>query len=133
MKGNTAAVHRLLVVDDEEAISFALWDYLVRSGYQVDRARSRPEAEKLLAERQPYSLVIADLRLSSHDPRGGLELLRRVRAVCPGSRIILLTAYGSSDVEAELASLGGAVLLSKPQPLLRLGEVVARLLAEVAG
>jgi DNA-binding response OmpR family regulator len=127
------AAPRLLVVDDEEAISFALWDYLGRSGYEVDRARTRQEAERLLAERDPYALVIADLRLSSHDPRGGLELLRRVRERCPESRIILLTAYGSSEVEAELASFDGAVLLSKPQHLVRLGEEVARLLAGVPG
>jgi len=125
----TAAPVRLLVVDDEEAISFALADYLGRSGYEVDCARTRQEAEELLGERCRYALVIADLRLSAHEPRGGLELLRRVRQRCPESRIILLTAYGSSDVESELAALGGGVLLSKPQSLLRLGEEVARLLA----
>lgn len=120
---------RLLVVDDEEAISFAMWDYLGRCGYTVDRARSREEAEAFLESRGAYALVIADLRLSVYDPRGGLGLLRRVRERYPASRIILLTAYGSSDVEAELAALGGYILLSKPQPLERLRDEVDRLLA----
>jgi DNA-binding response OmpR family regulator len=123
---------RLLIVDDEATINFALWDYLVRSGYQVDRARNRREAEDLLAG-EPYALAIIDLRLGVSEPRGGLSLVRRVRERSPGARVILLTAYGSPEIEAELAGLGtGLLLLSKPQPLARLADEVARLLAQRA-
>lgn len=124
-----AASPRLLIIDDEEAISFAMWDYFGRSGYRVDRARTREEAEALLAGPESFDLVIADLRLSAHDTRGGLDLLRQARARFPEVRIILLTAYGSSEVEAELACFSGARLLSKPQPLPCIGQEVARLLA----
>jgi DNA-binding NtrC family response regulator len=122
---------RLLIIDDEEAISFALWDYLGRSGFRVDRARTREEAEALLAGPEPYDLVLADLRLSSRDPRGGLDLLGRAHERSPGVAIILLTAYGSGEVEAELSRFGNAVLLAKPQPLARIAEEVARLLSAV--
>jgi DNA-binding response OmpR family regulator len=114
---------RLLIVDDEAAILFAMWDYLSRSGYAVDRARGREEAERLLAAER-YDLVIADLRLGAAEPRGGLEVLRRARESQPRARTLLLTAYGSAEVEAELARLGAGPLLSKPQPLSRIvGEV----------
>jgi DNA-binding response OmpR family regulator len=86
--------HRLLIVDDEEAILFAMGDFLVRSGYQVDRANSRQEAERLLAG-EPYALAIVDLRLGATEPRGGLDLLRRIRESSPRTQTILLTAYGS--------------------------------------
>jgi DNA-binding response OmpR family regulator len=122
------AGHRLLIVDDEEAILFAMGDFLVRSGYVVDRARSREEAERLLAG-EPYSLAIVDLRLGATEPRGGLDLLRRIRESSPQTQTILLTAYGSSEVEAELAVLGANRLLSKPQPLTRLAAEVCELLA----
>jgi DNA-binding NtrC family response regulator len=118
---------RLLIVDDEPAILFAMGDYLSRSGYAVDRARSREEAEVLLAAAL-YDLVIADLRLGASEPRGGLEVLRQVRARQPRARTILLTAYGSPEVEAELARLGAGRLLSKPQPLARIAEEVEELL-----
>jgi DNA-binding response OmpR family regulator len=120
--------HRLLIVDDEEAILFAMGDFLVRSGYLVDRASSREQAERLLDNGEPYALAIVDLRLSATDPRGGLELLRRIRQSAPQTRTILLTAYGSPEVEAELAALGAGLLLSKPQPMKRLAEEVAALL-----
>ena len=119
---------RLLIVDDEAAILFAMGDYLSRSGYEVDRARGRVEAERLLAA-APYDLVVVDLRLGVSEPRGGLEVLRRLRARRPRARASLLTAYGSAEVEAELAAFRDVRLLSKPQPLARLAEEVAGLLA----
>lgn len=121
--------HRLLLVDDEEAILFAMGDFLARSGYQVDRAGSRAEAERLLAGGGRYALAIVDLRLGATEPRGGLDLLRRIREVSPQTQTILLTAYGSPDVEAELTALGAGRLLLKPQPLARLAEEVSALLA----
>jgi DNA-binding NtrC family response regulator len=133
MENPEAAAPRLLIVDDEEAISFAMWDYLGRSGFRIDRARTREEAEALLAGPDPYDLVIADLRLSTRDPRGGLDLLRRAHDRSPEVRIILLTAYGSGEVEAELACFSHAVLLSKPQPLVRIAEEVFRLLSPPLG
>jgi CheY-like chemotaxis protein len=120
---------RLLIVDDEEAISFAVTDFFRRSGYQVDRARTSAEAESLLAGPEEYDLIIADLRLSTRESRAGLDLLRLARSRFPLIRMILLTAYGSPEVEAELAALGDALLLSKPQPLCRIQEEVTRLLA----
>jgi DNA-binding NtrC family response regulator len=122
--------HRLLIVDDEEAILFAMTDYFGRSGYVVDGARSREEAEAFLAA-GVYSLVIADLRLEPADPRGGLALLHRARQ-SHATRGILLTAYGSAEVETELLALDGALFLSKPQPLARIGEAVSRLLGAPA-
>ncbi len=123
---------RLLLVDDEEAILFAMGDFLVRSGYEVDRANSRGAAERLLAG-PPYALAIVDLRLGAEEPRGGLELLRQIRGCSPQTRTILLTAYGSAEVEAELATLGADLLLSKPQPLARIAKEVSTLLVERAG
>ena len=121
--------HRLLLVDDEEAILFAMGDFLVRCGYEVDRARNRAEAEHLLGS-EPYSLAIVDLRLGATEPRGGLDLLRQIRDNRPQTQTILLTAYGSPEVEAELAAIGADRLLSKPQPLARLAEEVSALLAQ---
>jgi two-component system response regulator PilR (NtrC family) len=125
--GGSFPAPRLLIVDDEAAILFAMWDYLSRSGYTVDRAGGREEAERLLAA-ELYDLVIADLRLGAAEPRGGLEVLRRARERQPRARTLLLTAYGSAEVEAELARLGAGPLLSKPQPLSRIVVEVEELL-----
>jgi DNA-binding response OmpR family regulator len=120
--------YRLLIVDDEAAILFALGDFLTRKGYEVDRASHREQAGALLAA-GAYALVIVDLRLGVHEPRGGLEVLRRLRERQPETPAILLTAYGSAEVEAALAGLGPVRLLWKPQPLARILQEVEELLS----
>jgi CheY-like chemotaxis protein len=120
--------HRLLIVDDEEAILFALGDFLTRKGYEIDRASHREQAATLLAAGN-YALVIVDLRLGVNEPRGGLEVLRRLRERQPETPAILLTAYGSAEVEAALAGLGPVRLLWKPQPLALILQEVEELLS----
>jgi DNA-binding response OmpR family regulator len=118
---------RLLIVDDEPAILFALGDYLSRRGFAVDLAPSRKEGERLVVT-SLYDLVIVDLRLGAAEPRGGLEILHLLRDSLSPAPAILLTAYGSCEVEAELIELGPGRLLPKPQPLARIAEEVAKLL-----
>lgn len=123
---------RLLIIDDEEAIVFAMADYLGGLGYEVDAARNAYEALAFLS-RAEYALVVADLRLDPEETRGGLDLLRVARERCRSTPLILLTAYGSTEVEAQLKELGPTLLLSKPQPLARIGEQIRRLLAPSCG
>ncbi len=118
--------HRVLVVDDEPSILFAMTEYLTRMGHQVDSAQGTAEAFMLLAA-APYSLVITDLRLSACHQSDGLDLLAHVRARSPRTRTILLTAYGVGDTEQEAQRLGVDALLSKGQDLAEIAAVVDRL------
>jgi CheY-like chemotaxis protein len=119
---------RILIVDDEEAILSAVKDYLESFDWEVDCARSLPEASARL-DGDPYSVVVADLRLSPTEAIGGLELIARVRRESPDTRTVLLTAYGSSQVEAEARRIGVDAMLQKPQPLSELMKVVFGLVA----
>ena len=119
--------HRLLIVDDEEAILFAMSEFLRGRGFEVDCASTARRQTALAANR--YSAVIADLRLDPSDNRGGLRLLRWVRENRPETRTLLLTAFGNPSIEAELNAMGGDLLLSKPQPMARIADEVSRLLA----
>ena len=118
---------RLLIVEDEPAILFALKLFFGRQGFTVDTARTREEAEELLALER-YAVVIADLRLGGSTSTDGLEIISEVRRTAPETKVILLTAYGSSEVEQEARQRGAHVLLHKPQPLPTIAEVVSSLL-----
>jgi CheY-like chemotaxis protein len=124
---------RLLVVDDEQSIRLAMCEYLEHRGYRVDCASSSAEAEALLLGPDAYHLVIADLRLSAADAAGGLRLLRRVRERHPSSRTVLLTAYGSREVEAEARRLGIDAVFAKSHGLEEVASLVQSLAAEVPG
>ena len=122
----------ILLVDDEEAILFALQDYLSAAGWRVATAASAEGAEELLATSR-FAVAVVDLRLSpADDEHAGLAVVRRIRQRSPATRVVLLTAYGSPSVEAEAHRLGVDSLLAKPQPLAELDRHL-RELAEGAG
>jgi DNA-binding NtrC family response regulator len=126
-EGFHAETPRLLVVDDEEAICFSMSEYFSLHGYEVDTAREMEEAEKLLGITE-YKVVIQDLRLSLTNSSDGLEMIRSIRAHNPQTRIIVLTAYGSAEVEDEARRCGADAFLRKPKPLSQVAQVVAGLI-----
>jgi DNA-binding NtrC family response regulator len=123
---------RVLVVDDEESILFALKDYLELQGFAIEYAGTLEEARTLLAGRPPYDAVIADLRLSPRDKLGGLELLEQVREQYPDARTLLLTAYGSRDIERRAKQLGVDSVLPKPIPLAEVASTLHRIVGELS-
>lgn len=119
------ATCRVLVVDDEETILFAMQDYLAPQGYQVDTVRNAETAYALLTERT-YSIAVVDLSLGPGQDRLGLELVRRLSDQYPATAIILFTAYATPEIDCE-ARRRGVVLLEKPLPLPALQTVIDRL------
>lgn len=119
---------RLLVIDDEESICFSMSEYFSLHGYRVDTARELEEAEKLI-ESTDYRVVIQDLRLTAttrnHD---GLDIIKMIRGHNPQTRIIVLTAYGSAEMEDEARRCGADAFLRKPKPLSQVAQVVHGLL-----
>ncbi|HYX23841.1 MAG TPA: response regulator [Thermoanaerobaculia bacterium] len=118
---------RILVVDDEEPILSAVREYFEPLGYAVDCARELEEAEALLAHVR-YDLLIADLRLTGSQSAEGLELVRFVGERSPWTRTILLTGFGSAEVETEALGRGVDAFLQKPQPLARLAAIAEELM-----
>lgn len=117
---------RLLIVDDEPAIRFALCDYFHECGWEVDAAAEKEEAEALLAHTE-YAVVIADLRLTGIYGIEGLDIIQWSRHLRPETRVILLTGNGTPEIEAEARRLGADAFLYKPLPLPELERVVSRL------
>lgn len=117
---------RLLIVDDEAAIRFALSDYFRECGWEVDVAAEKEEAEALLAHTE-YAVVIADLRLTGIYGIEGLDIVQWSRHLRPDTRVVLLTGNGTPEIEAEARRRGADAFLYKPLPLPELERVVADL------
>jgi len=103
---------RILIVDDEKKVAFFLQESLEDLGdnYEVVSAETA-EAALQQIESQPFDLIITDLRMPDIN---GLELIQRVRAISPETRTILITAYGSDEVEAEARRLQAYSYFTKP-------------------
>lgn len=104
---------RILIVDDEEPILFAMAEYFRASGFEVDCASEMEEAAALV-NRVRYALVITDLRLTKVPGTEGLQLIQEIHGRVP---VIMLTAYGSPDVETWARAQGIAAFLTKPTSL----------------
>jgi DNA-binding response OmpR family regulator len=119
--------HKILIVDDEESILFGMRVYFMTRSFEVDCARGLQEAKALLG-RGTYSAVIADLCLAESRRTDGLEIVEWVRTRYPGTRVIILTAYGSEESEREARRRGVDAFLHKPKPLPEVARIVCNLL-----
>lgn len=122
-----AARGRLLIVDDEELIVLAMRKYFRDRGYEVDAALELEEAQALLANYR-YDLVIADLRLTGIGGVEGLQIVSDVHQKCADTRVILLTAYGTPEIERESYLRGADAFLHKPKALLEIAQIADALL-----
>jgi DNA-binding response OmpR family regulator len=109
---------RILVVDDQIEMVRLLADQLGDVGYTVELAGSGREALVALDER-PVDLVITDLRMHDTD---GFDILEAVRKRAPFVPVIIMTAFGTGDIEAEALRRGAYHYLPKP---FQLKEVLA--------
>lgn len=117
------------IVEDEPAIRDNYSEALRRHGYTVLALASRSEARLAFALKLP-DLVIIDVGLG-HEPEGGFELCRELRARSSGLPILFLTARDSEiDVVSGLR-LGADDYLSKstslPQLTARIHALFRRL------
>jgi DNA-binding NtrC family response regulator len=118
----TAMLH-LLVIDDEASIRFSISEYFSQHGFMVDTAREVEEAAKLI-ETTTYQVVIQDLRLGFTHDSDGLEIIKLIHQSHPETRIVVLTSYGSAEVEVEARRFGADAFLQKPKPLSEVAQVV---------
>lgn len=105
---------KILFVDDDPAI-LECYRRAVQRTFQVDTATSGQDGLRLLAERGPYAVVVADMEMPGMK---GNEFLGRVRELAPETVRMMLTGHG--DVNTATAAVNQANVfrfLLKPCPL----------------
>lgn len=103
-------MQRVLVVDDDPAVTSVLKRGLAYEGFAVDTAASGEEALALARQRLP-DLVILDIMMPGLD---GLEVLRRLRAADPQLPILMLTARDAPADEVKGLTEGADDYVVKP-------------------
>ncbi|HVL38165.1 MAG TPA: response regulator transcription factor [Fimbriimonadaceae bacterium] len=121
---------RCLIIDDHAIVSEGLQrileiDYRIKV---VGKAATAAEGLQLTTELQP-EVILLDLRLPD---ASGLEQIRRLKTVCPKSRVIVLTGYGSGARE-EAMRLGADEFLTKELASDVITQTILSLFPEYAG
>ncbi|RPJ42582.1 MAG: sigma-54-dependent Fis family transcriptional regulator [Candidatus Latescibacterota bacterium] len=114
--------HRVLVVEDQEAVRRGLEELLSEDGHRVATASDVESAVARALEFAPH-LVLLDLNLPD---KNGLELIRELRERGMDPTIIVLTAHASIDSAVDAVQRGVFDYLEKPVLPERLRAAVAR-------
>ena len=118
-------VKRILIVDDEQSMREMLAILLKKEGLDVRSAGSRAEAAAALRQ-GPVDLVLTDVKLPDGD---GLEILRHVKAASPETAVVVMTAYGTTEMAVAARKLGAEAYILKPFDVDELRIVVRDALA----
>ena len=113
---------RLLLAEDEEAMSEAVVDILEYHRYQVDAVYDGAEALDYIHAGE-YDGIILDIMMPK---RSGLEVLRQIRSEGCRTPVLLLTAKSEIEDRIEGLDLGADDYLAKP---FHMGELLARIRA----
>lgn len=116
---------RILIVDDEPAISWSLREALADEGHAVEVAAS-VEAGLQTCERQAPEAILLDVRLPGRD---GISALPDFRALVPESPIIVMTAFGDLETAVRAMDAGAFDYLVKPFDVEQVSRVAGRALA----
>lgn len=115
---------RILIVDDEPSIGWALQQVLRDEGHAVDLAASAEDAWSLTASQQP-DVIVMDVRLPGVDGLTAMEQLPQPLRETP---VVIMTAFGNLDTAVRAINSGAFEYITKPFDLDQAVGVITRAL-----
>ena len=116
--------YKILIIDDEKLIRWALEQHLVKQGYQVATAESAEEGLVLLTEDAP-DLLLLDNCLPDMT---GIQLLEKLHDREKRFKVIMITAYDMEETAVKTMNLGAYEYISKPFNLEELTALIKKTL-----
>ncbi len=101
---------RIMIVDDDQMAREMLTELLQPIGYTVRAAQNGESALDILRE-MTFDLLVVDLQMPG---MGGVEFMRRARALYPDVRMLVLTGHAGKESAIESLRLGVSEYLEKP-------------------
>lgn len=101
---------RVLIVDDEDALRFAVKRILEYEGYEVETAENGVGGIEMVVEHD-YDLALIDLKMPDIS---GIDVLKEVRRLRPNTICFMATAYASYDTAIQATRLGAFGYILKP-------------------
>jgi CheY-like chemotaxis protein len=105
---------RMLVVDDNAAAREILFTQLRSLDFSVSTVASGREAIDIIKEAQldhPFDAVFIDWKMPDLD---GIETTKRIRALKQSPKLIMVTAFGRDEANAQAEAAGIDAFLVKP-------------------
>lgn len=103
-------MERILIVDDDDGLVHFLRRFFTKEGHEIHACNSGETALQTVGG-QSFDLVLLDYKMAGLN---GLETLAEMRRAQVKTPIIVMTAYGTTDVAIEAMKLGAYDYLLKP-------------------
>jgi two-component system, NtrC family, response regulator PilR len=105
-----APAARILVVDDERSMRELLEYMLSREGYTIALAENGRKAVEMV-QKSTFDLLLCDIRLGDIT---GLDVLRAAKQKNPGTVVIMISAYATTETAVEAMNEGAYDYVPKP-------------------
>ncbi len=115
---------RILVIDDEEAVSLAVKRRLEREGHTVKIANTTADAVYAIREEAPFDVIVTDMSMDM--PKSGLEILQAAFSRDLFAEVIVMTAYGNVANAVESMRRGAFDYIEKNAPGVDAYEQIAQ-------
>ena len=122
-------MHKLLIVDDEKDVLFFLKTFFQTRNFDVYTAESGEEAVQKVKNARPH-IVLMDIKMPGI---GGVEALKRIKAIDPAVAVIMATAVYDESTAKEALALGAYDYVTKPFNLEYMETTVSIKLAQMLG
>lgn len=107
---------KILVIDDEKAIRFALKEILEHEKHSVEEAEDGA-AGLAAAKKTKFDLVLCDIKMPKMD---GIEVLERLQAMDPDLPVVMISGHGSIDTAVDALKKGAFDFIQKPPDINRI-------------
>jgi DNA-binding NtrC family response regulator len=91
------AQSKIMVIDDEKIVGDMAKMSLELEGYAVETFLNAEPALRRL-QQEKFDVVVTDYKMKGID---GMEVLRTVRSLYPGTQVIMITAFANLDAAIE--------------------------------
>ncbi len=119
---------RIMIIDDEKIVGDMAKMSLEAEGYAVETfLNAEPALERLRAEK--FDVVVTDYKMKGID---GMEVLRTVRSLYPGTQVIMITAFANLDAAIEALRRDVHDFFPKPVKIKELKASIRRALEKRA-
>lgn len=117
---------KILVVDDEKNICRIVKKILGKNNLDVTPVYSAKDALEQMSSGK-FSVLLSDIVMPQMD---GMELLEKVKVKWPETKIVMMTAYTSTETAVKAIKLGAKDYISKPFTPTELRSTILRIVKE---
>jgi nitrogen regulation protein NR(I) len=112
--------YSVLIIDDEDALRYSIKRALSQRAFTIYEADSG-EAGIEVAKKQKMDIILLDNRMKGMN---GIEALQHLRGICPDAKIIVMTAFSTTQTTIEAMKFGAFDYVMKPFDLPKILSLV---------